>query len=100
MNVGVLGTGMVGHAFATRLVELGHEVTMGSRQAGNEKAVAWAQSAGERGYEGTFADAAAFGELIVHCTAGMHSSPRSARPESQPCRHGDALLPLPRARSR
>jgi hypothetical protein len=64
---------MVGHALATKLVQVGHEVRMGSRQAGNEKAVAWARSAGERASEGSFADAAAFGELIVHCTAGMHS---------------------------
>jgi predicted dinucleotide-binding enzyme len=42
MRIGVLGTGMVGHALATRLIGLGHEVRMGSRQAGNEKAVAWA----------------------------------------------------------
>jgi predicted dinucleotide-binding enzyme len=73
MKIAVLGTGMVGHALATKLVELGHEVTMGSRQAGNEKAVAWAAGAGERAAEGSFADAAAFGELIVHCTAGMHA---------------------------
>jgi predicted dinucleotide-binding enzyme len=73
MKVGVLGTGMVGQALATRLVEVGHEVTMGSRTAGNEKAVAWADSAGANASHGTFADAAAFGELIVHCTAGMHS---------------------------
>ncbi len=73
MRIGVLGTGMVGHALATRLVQLGHEVTMGSRTAGNEKAVAWAQSAGAGASEGSFADAAAFGELLVHCTAGMHS---------------------------
>ena len=31
MKFGVLGTGMVGNAIATKLVELGHEVTMGSR---------------------------------------------------------------------
>jgi predicted dinucleotide-binding enzyme len=64
---------MVGHALATKLVELGHEVMMGSRQSGNEKAVAWAAGAGDRASEGSFADAAAFGELVVHCTAGMHS---------------------------
>jgi predicted dinucleotide-binding enzyme len=46
---------------------------MGSRQAGNEKAVAWAQQAGGRASEGSFADAAAFAELVVHCTAGVHS---------------------------
>jgi predicted dinucleotide-binding enzyme len=73
MKIGVLGTGMVGHALATKLVELGHEVTMGSRTEGNEKAVAWAESAGANASHGTFADAAASGELIVHCTAGMHS---------------------------
>jgi predicted dinucleotide-binding enzyme len=73
MKIGVLGTGMVGHAIATRLVQLGHEVMMGSRQAGNEKAVAWAEAAGGRASEGSFTDAAAFGDLLVHCTAGMHS---------------------------
>jgi 8-hydroxy-5-deazaflavin:NADPH oxidoreductase len=73
MRIAVLGTGVVGHALATTLVQLGHEVKMGSRQAGNERAVAWAAGAGERASEGSFADAAAFGELIVHCTAGMHS---------------------------
>jgi predicted dinucleotide-binding enzyme len=73
MRIGVLGTGVVGQALATKLVEVGHEVTMGSRMAGNEKAVAWAEAAGERAQEGSFADAAAFGELIVHCTAGLHS---------------------------
>ena len=41
MRVGVLGTGMVGHAVASRLVELGHDVVMGSRSATNEKAAAW-----------------------------------------------------------
>jgi predicted dinucleotide-binding enzyme len=71
--MGVLGTGMVGQALATKLVELGHEVTMGSRQAGNERAVAWAAGAGDLASQGSFADAAAFGELLFHCTAGMHS---------------------------
>jgi 8-hydroxy-5-deazaflavin:NADPH oxidoreductase len=73
MRVGVLGTGMVGETIASKLVELGHEVMMGSREAGNEKAVAWASGVGERASEGTFADAASFGELIVNATAGMHA---------------------------
>ncbi len=64
---------MVGHALATKLVELGHEVMMGSRQAGNEKAVAWVQSAGGSAREGSFADAAAFGEVVLNATAGMAS---------------------------
>jgi predicted dinucleotide-binding enzyme len=73
MRIGVLGTGMVGHALATKLVQLGHEVKMGSRTEGNEKATEWAETAGANASHGTFADAAEFGELIVHCTAGMHA---------------------------
>ena len=44
MRVGVLGTGMVGRTIGSRLAELGHEVRMGSRRAGNEAAVEWAAS--------------------------------------------------------
>ena len=73
MRFGVLGTGMVGQAIAGRLVELGHEVRMGSREAGNEKAVAWAKAAGEAASEGSFADAAEFGEVVVNATAGEAS---------------------------
>jgi 8-hydroxy-5-deazaflavin:NADPH oxidoreductase len=73
MRIGVLGTGMVGQAIATKLVELGHEVTMGARQAGNEKAVQWAASAGAGASEGSFADAAGHGELVFNCTAGTAS---------------------------
>lgn len=77
--MGVLGTGMVGQALASKLVELGHDVMMGSRQAGNEKAVAWVaavgQAAGTGGAarEGSFADAAAHGEAVVNATGGMVS---------------------------
>jgi 8-hydroxy-5-deazaflavin:NADPH oxidoreductase len=73
MRIGVLGTGMVGQAIATKLVELGHEVTMGARAAGNEKAVEWAAGAGQGANEGSFADAAAHGELVFNCTAGTAS---------------------------
>jgi 8-hydroxy-5-deazaflavin:NADPH oxidoreductase len=73
MRFGVLGTGMVGQAIGGKLVELGHEVRMGSRQAGNEKAVAWASEAGEGASEGSFADAAEFGEVVVNATAGEAS---------------------------
>jgi len=73
MRFGVLGTGMVGQAIATKLVSLGHEVTMGSRQAGNDKAAAWSAEAGEAGHEGSFADAATFGEVVVNATAGAAS---------------------------
>jgi len=33
MKIAVLGTGMVGNALATKLVQVGHQVMMGSRTA-------------------------------------------------------------------
>jgi 8-hydroxy-5-deazaflavin:NADPH oxidoreductase len=73
MRFGVLGTGVVGQTLATKLASLGHEVTMGSREAGNEKAVEWANQAGNGASEGSFADAAAAGEVVVNATSGMAS---------------------------
>jgi predicted dinucleotide-binding enzyme len=73
MNIAVLGTGMVGNAIASKLVSLGHDVRMGARTSGNEKAVAWAKQAGARASTGTFAEAAAFGELVFNCTNGAGS---------------------------
>ena len=70
MKFGVLGTGMVGEAIASRLAELGHEVRMGARDAANPKARAWASKAGGKASSGTFADAAAFGEVVFHCARG------------------------------
>ncbi|HET9424659.1 MAG TPA: NAD(P)-binding domain-containing protein [Gemmatimonadaceae bacterium] len=70
MRIGILGTGMVGQTIATRLVQLGHEVRMGSREPGNEKAKGWVLQAGPRASNGTFADAAAFGEIVFNCTSG------------------------------
>jgi predicted dinucleotide-binding enzyme len=73
MKIGVLGTGMVGNAIASKLVALGHDVMMGSRTADNAKAKTWADTAGARGHVGTFADTAAFGEVIFNCTNGANS---------------------------
>ncbi len=70
MKIGVFGTGTVGATIGSKLVALGHEVKMGSRTANNEKAVAWAKGAGQKASQGTFADAAGFGELIFNCTQG------------------------------
>jgi hypothetical protein len=64
---------MVGNALATKLASLGHEVKMGARDAQNAKAAAWVESAGRRASHGTFADAAAFGEIVFNCTAGAGS---------------------------
>lgn len=73
MKIAVLGTGMVGTTIASKLVALGHEVMMGSRARGNEKAVAWASEAGAGASDGAFAEAAAFGALAFNCTKGEHA---------------------------
>jgi predicted dinucleotide-binding enzyme len=73
MRFGVLGTGMVGHAIASKLISLGHEVLMGARQAGNARALAWAAAAGPRARAGSFTDAARFGEVVINATAGAFS---------------------------
>ena len=73
MRIGVLGPGMVGQAIGTKLVDLGHEVAMGSREGGHENAVAWVEGAGEKATEGSFADAAGHGELVINCTSGVAS---------------------------
>jgi 8-hydroxy-5-deazaflavin:NADPH oxidoreductase len=70
MKVAVLGTGMVGSTIGSKLIELGHEVMMGSRSANNEKAVAFVTQSNGKATAGTFADAAAFGEIIFNCTSG------------------------------
>src|SRR5256714_11712135 len=71
MRIGVMGTGIVGRTIGGRLVELGHEVNVGSRTADNADATAWAGEAGQDASHGTFADAAAFGEVLFNCTGGM-----------------------------
>jgi predicted dinucleotide-binding enzyme len=84
MRIGVFGTGMVGQAIGTKLVALGHEVRMGSRDADNENAAKWAGEAGPGASHGTFADSAAVGELLFNCTAGSASPDvlRAAGPEN------------------
>jgi len=73
MRIGILGTGAVGKTLGTRLVTLGDNVRMGSRTAGNEKAREWVEQSGDQASEGTFADAAAHGEMVFNCTPGMAS---------------------------
>jgi predicted dinucleotide-binding enzyme len=73
MRFGILGTGTVGQTLGTRLVQLGHDVKLGSRTAANEKAAKWVSAAGEHATHATFADAAVFGEMVFNCTGGMVS---------------------------
>lgn len=74
MKIAILGTGLVGDNIGSKLIESGHAVMMGSRTAGNEKAAAFvAKHNNGSASAGTFASAAAFGEIVFNCTKGMES---------------------------
>jgi 8-hydroxy-5-deazaflavin:NADPH oxidoreductase len=81
MNIAVFGTGIVGQTLSTKLAALGHEVMIGTRDAsktlarrgkdvyGNPPFSEWQQQ--HQGIKlGTFAEAAAYGELIINATSG------------------------------
>jgi predicted dinucleotide-binding enzyme len=70
MKIGILGTGMVGETLGTKFVQLGHQVKMGSRTANNESAANWVKAAGANASQGTFADAAIFGDMVFLCLKG------------------------------
>jgi predicted dinucleotide-binding enzyme len=73
MRIAVLGTGPVGRAVAGRLAELGHEVTIGTRDAadtaGREEYAAWSAEHQAVGLA-NFAEAAAGAELVVNASGG------------------------------
>jgi predicted dinucleotide-binding enzyme len=73
MKYSVFGTGMVGNTIATKLISQGHEVMMGSRTKDNEKAKTWLEANSKNGSIGTFAEAAAFSDIIFNCTLGSGS---------------------------
>ena len=81
MNIAVLGTGSVGRAIAGRLHELGHDVTVGTRDPqatlartepdamGNPPFATWHADHADVALA-TYADAAAGAELVVNATNG------------------------------
>ncbi len=71
MKVGILGTGDVGRALGRGFIALGHEAMIGARTANHEKALEWVGEMGAKASQGTFADAAKFGEIIVLATLGV-----------------------------
>jgi predicted dinucleotide-binding enzyme len=74
MQIGVLGSGITGQTIGSKLIQLGHEVMLGSRSEASPPAVAWARDmGGQHALYGTFMNAAAFGEIIFNCTLGSAS---------------------------
>lgn len=73
MQIGILGSGVTAQTIGSRLVQLGHEVMLGSREEAKPSSVVWARDAGQHALYGTYMNAAAFGEIIFNCTLGMAS---------------------------
>src|SRR5262245_48696398 len=73
MKIAILGTGMVGNAIGTKLVQLGHQVTINSRTATSDAGQQWLRNVGGAAQIGTFADAAAFGDIVIDCTNGANA---------------------------
>lgn len=69
MRIGVLGTGDVGQVLGSGLARLDHQVKMGSRNPDQDKVKSWISRTGHGVTAGTFAEAAAFGEIALLATA-------------------------------
>ncbi len=84
MKFAIIGTGAVGKTIASKLVELSHNVMIGTRNVsekmastekdlyGNSPFSEWLKS-NSKVRLGSFAEAAAFGELVVNATNGGNS---------------------------
>jgi predicted dinucleotide-binding enzyme len=82
VKVGIIGSGDVGKKLGDSFVDLGHSVKIGTRDA--SKLAEWASKHGTRASAGSFADAAAFGDIIVIATswAGTASALDMANPKN------------------
>ncbi|HBO74484.1 MAG TPA: NADP oxidoreductase [Marinilabiliales bacterium] len=84
MKVAIIGTGGVGQTIASKLISLGHQVMIGTRNVaeklasqakdgyGNPPFSEWHQQ-NQQIKLGTFAESAAFGELVINATQGINS---------------------------
>ena len=84
MEIAIIGTGGVGQTIASKLVSLGHQVMIGTRNVaeklasqakdgyGNPPFAEWHKQ-NQQIKLATFADAAEFGELVINATQGINS---------------------------
>jgi 8-hydroxy-5-deazaflavin:NADPH oxidoreductase len=84
MKISVIGTGTVGQTIASKLLEIGHDVTVGTRNVSDKMATTAKDNYGNPPFSewykannkvkiGTFAEAAAFGEIVINATQGERS---------------------------
>ncbi len=80
MKIGIIGSGVVAQTLGEKLVELGHDVVLGTRDPGKldeKKNMAgtlneWLTRVKQKAKVGTFKEAAAHGELLINATNGRH----------------------------
>jgi hypothetical protein len=84
MKISIIGTGTVGRTLASKLIELGHEVFMGTRNVSEKLATTEKDNYGNPPFSDwykanskvrleTFSKAAYFGEIIINATHGGSS---------------------------
>lgn len=85
MDIGIVGSGIVAQTLAARLLELGNNVMISSRDTAQGKERPWGavpsaddfvaaqRDLGRSAAAGSFAAAAAHGELVINATPGEHS---------------------------
>jgi predicted dinucleotide-binding enzyme len=81
MKVGIIGSGVVAQTIGAKLVERGEDVVLGTRspdklddKRGSGASLRdWLKATGNKARVGTFADAAAHGEVVINATAGTGS---------------------------
>ena len=81
MKIGIIGSGVVGQTIGTKLVERGEDVVLGTRSPANrndkrgfgQSLDDWLKATGSKARVGTFADAAAHGEIVINATSGTVS---------------------------
>jgi predicted dinucleotide-binding enzyme len=82
MKIGIIGSGEVGRKLADGLLDLGHQVKIGTRDISKKEIVEWIDKHRKKGDKesenasvGDFAEAASFGDdLIVLCTSWSGTS--------------------------
>lgn len=82
MKIGIIGSGEVGRRLADGLLDLGHEVKIGTRDTSKKEVVEWIDKHRKKGGKesentsiGSFAEAASFGEdLIIISTSWSGTS--------------------------
>ena len=81
-KIGILGSGIVGKTLAAGFLKHGYQVMVGTRDS--TKLTAWKDKEGQNASIGSFAEAAAFGELVVLAVKGVaaHDALTLAGPEN------------------